>query len=89
MIKCIHSNCECVNCNLCIPAKDREFRIQYGKSKLDAFIFRPAAIKYLPKKITLWVELKYLEWKRDEIIRRAAKMFNGKLIKDENDLYQY
>lgn len=65
----------------------KEYIIQYGNSVLDRFIFRPGAIKHLPKKIRLWVEIKALEHKRDRIIKAAIRKFNGKLIKDEKELY--
>ena len=53
--------------------------IQYGRSKLDVVVFKPENIRYLPKKLLLWLQIKYLEYKKDKIIRHAVKLFNGKV----------
>ena len=61
----------------------REYKIQYGNSKLDVLVVRPEAIRYIPKKISLWVQIKLLEYKRDQIVRHALRTFPGSKITKE------
>ena len=61
----------------------REYKVQYGSSVLDTIIVRPGAIRYIPKKVSLWVQIKLLEYKRNAIIRHALKTFPGSKITKE------
>lgn len=55
----------------------KEYKVQYGSSILDTIVIRPGAVKYLPKKVSLWVQIKLLEYKRNQIVRHALKVFPG------------
>lgn len=73
--------CGCDNCKYeddVYQAGYKEYRWQYGKSVLDVVVFRPGVI--IPK-IKLWFEIKWLEYKRAQVIRDAVKMFKGKRVK--------
>ena len=42
----------------------RMYQIQYGKSVFDTVVFRPEAIKYVPRKALLLAQIKCLGIKR-------------------------